>query len=69
MRRSLSLDAMVEGADLRGTVLRGGAPSNAVILTQLRDAFADPPGAYPIEGHPPMHPAPGSVHVVRTLFP
>ena len=68
MRRSLPLDAMVEGADLGGTVLRGGAPSNFVILTRLRDAFADPPGAYPIEGHPPMHPAPGSVQVMRILF-
>ena len=69
MRRSLYLDAMVDDVDLRGTVLRGGAPLNAVVLTRLRDAFADPPGAYPIEGHPPMHPAPVSVQIVRTLFP
>ena len=69
MRRSLPLYAMTEGADLGGTVLRGGAPANAVILSRLREAFADPPGAYPIEGHPPMHPAPVSVQVVRTLFP
>ena len=61
MRRSLSLDAMVDGADLNGTVLRGGVPSNAVILARLRDVFVDPPGVYPIEGHPPMYPTPGSV--------
>ena len=64
-RRSLTLDAMVDGADMTGTVLRGGAPSNAVVLARLRDAFADPVEAYPIAGHPPMHPAPGAVQVVR----
>ena len=68
MRRSLSLDAMVEGADLNGTVLRGGVPLNAVILARLRDAFADPPGVFPIDGHPPMYPAPGLVQVVRVFF-
>ena len=68
MRRRLSLDAMVEGADLTGTTLQGGVPSNAVLLARLRDAFADQPGAYPIPGHPPMHPTAGAVQVVRVSF-
>ena len=69
MHRRLPLNAMVEGADLAGTVLRGGVPSNAVILARLRDAFADPPEAYPIPGHPLMHPAAGAPPVVSASSP
>ena len=65
MLRSLALDAMTDSIELSGMVLRGGVPSDDVILARLRDAFADPVEAFPITGHPPMHSASGAVQAVR----
>ena len=68
MHRSLPLNMMTDSIEPAGTVLRGGVPSNDVILARLRDAFVDPVEAFPIGGHPPMYPEQGAVRAVRVLF-
>ena len=64
MRRGVELGQMAAGADLRGSVLRGGPPSYAVVVALLRESFEDPVPRFPIEGHPPMHPDPGAIVIV-----
>ena len=64
MQRDLSLDLMTDSIERAGTVLRGGVPSNEVIVAYLKDAFEDPVPGFPIEGHPPMYPDFGAIRIV-----